>query len=84
MYTVAELIKDLEMLDQNSPVLIGCMWTRADVREYIEDNFDEPEEVTNKVTDEMIDEMMIQVDCVDNFESEDIESKIWDLFNYIK
>lgn len=85
MYTVSAYIKDLQMLDQDSPVLIGCMWTRADVREFIEDNFDKPEEVTNKVTDEMIDDMMCalwSLECIDNFNSEDIETAIWDTFGF--
>lgn len=78
MYTIAELIKVLQRLDQDSLVLIGCMWTRQDIKEYMEENFQDSD--IEKVTDEMIDELMIEVDCIDNFNSEDIENKVWDKF----
>ena len=77
MFTVADLIKDLQMLDQDSPVLVGCMWTRGNVREFIEDNFDEPVEVTDKITDAMIDELMGEIECIDNFDNDVITDLIW-------
>ena len=79
MFTVADLIKDLQMLDQDSPVLVGCMWTRGNVREFIEDNFDEPVEVTDKITDAMIDELMGEIECIDNFDNDVITDLIWKL-----
>ncbi len=77
MFTVADLIKDLQMLDQDSPVLVGCMWARGNVREFIEDNFDEPVEVTDKITDAMIDELMGEIECIDNFDNDVITDLIW-------
>lgn len=77
MFTVADLIKDLQMLDQDSPVLVGCMWTRGTVREFIEDNFDEPNEVTDKITDAMIDDLMGEIECIDNFDNDVIIDLIW-------
>jgi hypothetical protein len=79
MFTIAQLIKGLQKLDQNSFLLVGCMWTRQDIKEYMAENFQDSD--IEKVTDNMIDELMINVDCsIDNYNSEDIENAIWNKF----
>ena len=75
MYTIAELIANLQKLDQASLVLVGCLWTRQGIRDFIEDTFDE----SGDITDDMIDELMIEVDCIDNYDSETIISEIYGL-----
>jgi hypothetical protein len=79
MYTVGEMIADLQRLDsRRALVLVGCMWTSHDIKEYMAENFQDSD--IERVTDEMIDELMIEVDSIDNFNNEDIENAIWNKF----
>lgn len=82
MFTVEELIQCLLRLDQKGMVLMGCMWTKEDIREYIEDNFDMPKEESDAmVSDDDINELMLNVDSKTDFISnEDVYDAIYSKF----